>query len=186
MDLFKKTDTELVQSILQKGSEYELLLLVKRHEQSAYNLALKMTGTKEEAEEICQDAFVKSFQDLKHLVDPGKYKAWLLSIVYRKSIDRLRLKKRYFTDLDDSLLVSENQAFEDWGSFSDERISSALSHLSELDRGMITLHYLEGYAVKEIAEMMNLRESNVKVRMMRARNLLKEQMTKKHVNDEQE
>ncbi len=169
-----KTDAQLVRKIIKSKSEYEVMLLVKRHETSAFNLALRTLGVREEAEEACQDGFIKSFLELERLEKPEKYKSWLLSIVYRKCIDRLRLKKHHFVDIQDVALEPELYELPTSFSFSfNEELSLAIQKLSEVDKALITLYYTEGYNIKEVAKITELSESNVKIRMMRARNELK-------------
>ena len=171
-------DQELVSQILRNGSEHALLMLVRKHEQAAFTLAVRTMGNRQDGEEIAQDAFMKSFKALDTLEDRSKYKPWLLRIVYHKCMDKLRLKKNILLDINEESVIDDNLI--DPGPLEDilhqdirKLINQSLLVLAEIDRAVITLFYLEGYSVKEVAKMTDLSISNVKIRLMRARGTLK-------------
>lgn len=177
------SDKELIRQILRRGSEKALLQLVRRHEASVFNLAVRILGDAERAEEVAQDAFLKSFAGLKQLAAPNKYKAWLLKITYHKALDVMRKKKPPVVNMD--------------GYFSDERlkikttesplqalqqaelkvvVAELLKELPTLDRTLLTLYYLEEYSIAEVADTVQLTPSNVKIRLMRARTWLRKRL----------
>lgn len=178
-------DEDLVGEILSSGSEQALMTLVRRHERSVFNLVFRILKKREEAEEVAQDIFLKSFKELKHLEDPSKYKPWLLKIAYRQSIDRVRLKPVQMIEMDDLTLTTTDQVTPDDPLLLLQKeqlkqwVEELLEQLNETDRGILTLYYLEGFAVAEVSEAVGLSKSNVKVKLMRARAFLKNELSRK-------
>ncbi|MEZ4898532.1 MAG: RNA polymerase sigma factor [Saprospiraceae bacterium] len=172
------------------GSERALTQLVRRHEQSTFNLVYRILMDQEEAEEVAQDAFLQSFKELHGLQDWSKYKSWLLTIAYRKAIDKVRLKKRITTELNN--LDTQQGKFLNPPDIVEkmqqirlkQELELLMDKLSELDRGLITLFYLEEFNIPAVADATGLTESNVKIRLMRARIFLKKELEKRHLTKE--
>jgi RNA polymerase sigma-70 factor (ECF subfamily) len=150
----------------------------------------RILKNREGAEEIAQDAFVKSFKELDRLEDPAKYKSWLLKIAYRKSIDQVRLKKVQTIEVDEYAIPED-----DHGTIPDplvllqkkqrnELVEALIEPLNEVDRGILILYYLEDFKVTEVAEATGLSESNIKIKLMRARAWLKSELTRKAIEKE--
>ncbi|MDN5202773.1 RNA polymerase sigma factor [Fulvivirgaceae bacterium BMA10] len=166
------------------------MMLVRKHERSVYNLVFRILKNKEVAEEVAQDVFLKSFKELKHLEDPSKYKPWLLKIAYRKSIDRVRLKKVQMAEIDElSIPVENHNATPDPLELLQkeqlkQQVEELLEQLSEVDRGIMTLYYLEDFKVAEVAAVIGLSENNVKIKLMRARAFLKNELIQRSTGKE--
>lgn len=174
------SDGHYIKEILASGSEKAIFSLVKKYEKSIFNLCFRIVKDREVAEEIAQDAFLKSFKQLKKLDDFTKYEIWLNRIAYHSSLDIIRKKKRYFKELDEIDLVNEtpksNHLLEQMDRVN--AIEHALGEIPAPDAGLITLFYINELNVKEVAEVTKLTESNVKVKLMRIRKQLKELLNK--------
>lgn len=143
-------------------------------------MCYKILRNREEAEEAAQDTFVKFFESLEKLKEPEKMKSWLLSIAYRTAIDYYRRKKPVMADVD---LIAEPAATA--GERPDQQLEKIQSRvllerlfasLDRTDASILTLYYLEDMAVKEIGETLAQSESNIKIRLMRAREYLRGKM----------
>ena len=153
--------------------------LVDAHKNLVYNLAVHMLRNEHDAEELAQDVFVKMHQKLKDFRAEARLATWLYRVVYNLAISRLRRKKKVVFAVDSEPLLDlaqEHQVHRDVMQLETaEReyyLKLALEQLSADDRWMVMLFYWEGKSVEEIAETMQLGVSNVKVRMMRARQKL--------------
>ena len=89
----KNDDVELIRRIL-GGDDNAFPLLVKKYQESVYELALRKTGKSDIAEEITQDTFLKVHQKLDRLEKPQNFESWLHVIATRCCIEWLR--KKYF------------------------------------------------------------------------------------------
>lgn len=144
--------------------------VVKTHSNNLYRFILKMLKNKDCANDIVQDAFIKLWQNLKD-VDFNKAKAWLFTTARNQTLNQLKRDKRI-----DSM--SHHTFNEPYSSNTDfelkELIDKSLDQLPEIQKSIILLRDLEGYDYKEIGEILNLSESQVKVYLFRGRQKIKE------------
>lgn len=177
-------DQHDIRQILSEGSEDALYKLVRRYEKQVFNLCYRVIRNREEAEEAAQDVFLKAFSQLNQLDDPAKFRAWLMRIAYHRAIDYARLVKKRLVELDEA----------GWANIEDEyrpdpedkyrqkerkeRIEEVLVLLPPVENALMNLYYLEEMSVKEVAELTELSESNVKVKLMRTRQLVKSLLKK--------
>ncbi|MBN1416406.1 MAG: RNA polymerase sigma factor [Bacteroidales bacterium] len=162
--------------------------LVEKYKRLAYTLALKLVQVPEDAEEIAQDAFVKAFQALGSFKGKSKFSTWLYRIIYNVSLARLRKKQLSIISIDDdehsdfdvcetddlltTLTLKEQHA----------ALRSALDQLAAEEKALITLYYMNESTIKEITQITGDTESNVKVKLFRARRKLWK-MLKYHFRD---
>lgn len=172
-------DQYYIRRILKEGSEEALYKLVKRYEKAVFNVCYRVLRQREQAEEAAQDVFLKAFQQLNKLDDHRKFGGWLMRIAYHRAIDYARLEKKMPVELDDqgwqriedTVSKTPYQQLVDYDR--KELIELVLAKLPPLENGLMTLFYLEGMNVKEIAELTGLSESNVKVKLFRTREVVK-------------
>ena len=129
-----------------------------------------MRRDEDEANDIVQDAYLKLWEH-KDEVELVKAKAWLFTTAYRTMLNKIkREKKTESMELEnfDEPYTSNNR-FE-----LKQLIDNSLDTLPELQKSIVLLRDLEGYNYKEIGEMLNLNESQVKVYLFRARKKLKD------------
>lgn len=156
------------------GDLHSFSCLITKYEKMAYTLALRLTGNKEEAEEVTQDAFIKAYNALDTFKFESKFSTWLYRIVYRTSLSALRQQK-IFTDYDEARSEELTQDEIDSAASLLERndrreIISRVMRLLPPDESMLlTLYYLEECSVDDICRITDLSASNVKVRLFRGR-----------------
>jgi RNA polymerase sigma-70 factor (ECF subfamily) len=85
-----KDDTIYIRQVLE-GKINAFSYLVDKHKDKAYNLAFRICGNREEAEEIAQDAFLKAFRSLKKFQMKSSFSTWLYRIVYNTAIFQLKI-----------------------------------------------------------------------------------------------
>lgn len=152
--------------------------LVKRYQDYIFNVVIKMLRNREEAEEISQDTFIKAYEVLASFKGEAKFSTWLFKIAYRKSLDRIKKNKRSSTlELVENLTEDVSLDFENGLAImlEEERkeiIKNCILKLPEIEAAIITLYYYEEQSVKEIAEITNLSQDNIKVKLHRSRKLL--------------
>ena len=135
-----------------------------------YRLALSNVGNRADAEDAVHDVFVSYCNASPKFSGKGHEKAWFIRSTVNRCRDILRRRRiREYIPLHDPEL-SEPAAEADGGS----DVFACLSSLDEKYRSVVTLHYLEGYSVDEIARTLRLSRSAVKMRLLRARESLKE------------
>lgn len=160
------------------GNVNAFAILVERYKNMVYTLSIKIVKNKEEAEEISQDAFVKAFKNLKNFKGDSKFSTWVYKIAYYASLDSIKRNKRFsntenIDDLKVRNLSDIKGALEELQEKDRKKvISDALLKLNEDERTILTLFYFEELSIKEIVEVVNLSEDNIKVKLYRSRKKL--------------
>lgn len=121
------------------------------------------------AKDIVQETFIKLWLKVEE-VNAEKVKSWLFTAAYRTMIDQIRKEKKYGADLED-IPTAEMSSASDNPDLND-LLHEALNTLPEKQKTVILLKDYEGYNYKEIGEMTNLSESQVKVYIYRGRKAL--------------
>nr|WP_321353795.1 RNA polymerase sigma factor [uncultured Draconibacterium sp.] len=147
----------------------EYNLAVDNYSDRLYRFVLKSIKDVHMAEDIVQDSFEKLWKNREN-VDGKKVKSYLFTTAYHTMIDRIRKEKRS-TFVEDLSLPEEGRE----NNYSDlsEILTEAVNKLPEIQRMVVLLRDYEGYNYKEIGELTNLSESQVKVYIYRARLFLK-------------
>lgn len=151
--------------------------LVRRYGPVMRAYARRVLGSTSDVDDAVQDAFVTAWQQLPALADVGSVKSWLMRIVSRKCIDRIRVRKDH-ADVDDHEQTAPNASGP--AQISEDRaretaVSRALSRLPEDQRHCWVLKELGEYSYEEIASDMGLPASTVRGVLSRARkNMIRE------------
>ena len=164
--------------------------LVRRHQHRVFAVAGGILRRREDVEDIAQQVFVKAYFSLKRFDQRAAFSTWLYKITVNECWDLLRKKKVrpliYESDL------SEEQARQFDGSEKHrnlgpdtsetlemrQHVDRLLAGIDERDRMMLILKEVEGFAVEEIAQMLDLNANTVKVRLFRARRRIVSQARK--------
>ena len=144
--------------------------IVKTHSGSLYRFILKMLRDSDGANDIVQDAFLKLWQHVDE-VEFIKAKSWLFTTARNTMLNQLKRDKRK-ESMD---AIEGNEPFTRQENFElKELIDKSLDLLPEIQKTIILLRDLEGYDYKEIGNILNLNESQVKVYLFRGRQKIKE------------
>jgi RNA polymerase sigma factor (sigma-70 family) len=180
----KLSDIELIEQTL-GGNQAAYADLIKRHQRFVFTLAMRFAKSREDAEEIAQDCFIKAYRSLSSFQQQSKFSTWLYSIVYTTAMTFLRKKRLDTSSIDDEnvYLQIENQqgSFENNLAEKQSRsyyVNQAISQLLPDDATIITLFYTGEQSLEEIAEALGMEANTVKVKLFRARQRLKEKLEK--------
>ncbi len=191
-------DFNLIQSI-NSGQVDKFHDLVKRYEQKLYNFSLRMCRDHSDAEDMVQDTFLNVFKYLKDFRYETKFKNWLYKVAASTCIKKRRKSKfapERELSLDEFLPSDEAEATDDvpkWALMPldrllDEELAGAVHRgilaIPRKYRMVIVLRDIEGFSTAETAQILNLTESNVKVRLHRARLYLREKLKGYFKNDQ--
>lgn len=135
-----------------------------------YRFIYKNLRNTHDAEDVVQAAFEKLWVN-RHQVDTGKLKSYLFTIAYHQMIDHLRRSRRETST--DHLHETAAGTLEQPQAALRDTLDRALATLNETQRSLVMLKDYEGYSYREIGEIMDLSESQVKVYLHRARILLR-------------
>ena len=169
-----KGDIAYIKQVL-AGKTNAFTYIVDRHKDKAFNLAFRICGNHEEAEEITQDSFLKAYRSLNGFKMKSSFATWLYRIVYNTSVSFVRAKKKGVLSLEDfpadaTDFVADNSSEEEAErEYRNALIGFALQKINEEERGLITLYYYEEMSIDEISDVTGISKSNIKVRLYRAR-----------------
>ena len=152
------------------------------HAVRLYNMSLRILGDSCEAEEIMHDSLLQYYgmKDKSEILDIRK---WLSSVCIRKSIDRLRKRKRFKDFLEDyEDPVMDDTEYDDH-TLDVENIRKALSCIQDNYRLILTLHLFEGYDYQEISQIAGIKEVTVRSLYMRGRRKLAEYLKNRSWTD---
>jgi len=165
--------------------------LVRRHQHRVFAVAGGILRRREDVEDIAQQVFVKAYFSLKRFDQRAAFSTWLYKITVNECWDLLRKKKvrplLYESDLSEEQ-ARQYDSPEKLASFQPdtsetlearEYVDGLLAGIDERDRMMLILKEVEGFAVEEIAEMLDLNANTVKVRLFRARRRIVSQARKR-------
>ncbi len=175
---------------LRNGDRAEFAQLVDAYSAPIYRLGLRMLGNEQDAEDVLQNTFLSALTHLHAFEGRSSVLTWLYRIAVNEALMILRRGKPEVniddTDSsDDNDQISPTQ-FVDWGALpEDELLSSegkqaldtAIQNLPENLRMVFLLRDIQDLSIKDTADTLNLTEANVKVRLLRARLLLREQLS---------
>jgi len=162
-----------------KGDQNAQLQLYNKYVQAMYNIVIRMHPHPMDAEDILQDSFVKVFRNLSSFSGEATLGAWIKRIVINTCLNFLRKNKRIsFVQMEvGDQLEGKNEEWEPPVKM--EAIHHAVKKLPEGCRVVFSLHLLEGYQHKEIAQILDISESTSKSQYHRAKRLLRKELKKK-------
>lgn len=170
---------DLIIARVKQGDHSAFNVLIDEHKAMAFTLALKILKSREDAEEVAQDSFLKAYKNINQFEGKSKFSTWLYTIVYNTALTKLKRRKLIIESSDaisDFNLSNYTESDQEWRKLQrDERssyIKKALDALNEEDALVITLFYLNENSLQEICEITSWEISNVKVKLHRARKRL--------------
>lgn len=138
----------------------------------AFLLAL-CCGKKDDADDLAQDALVKAYLSSAGYQDKGQFRSWLFKIAYNTFLNH-KASMRTMASIEEARTLISNSSSDT--AFQHQDLYLALSTLPPKERSAITLYYLSGYSIKEIASITDTHEDAIKKQLSRGRDKLKERL----------
>jgi RNA polymerase sigma factor (sigma-70 family) len=174
-------DDVLVQGIL-RGDRRAFRLLIERYQNLVFTIALRITASREDAEEVAQDVFIKAYNGLSSWQGKAKLSSWLYRIAYNTALTKIRNQGPGLSSLDDekagnAMIAKAASVYNDAEQvFTAEYVAKAIHMLDAEDAAIITLFYLSEQTLDEIAQVLDIAPNAAKVRLHRARQKLRDKM----------
>jgi RNA polymerase sigma factor (sigma-70 family) len=186
------TDRDVIDLVL-KGNQKKYELLVTKYQGFVFTIALRYTKNREDAEELAQSAFIKAYLNLKDYRGDAKFSTWLYTIVSSLCLSFLRKKKLEVHSLDhESVFEKVNSNESNLRADAVEQhsrvniLNRAMELLNPDDAKVLILFYKAEQSLDEIAQILHIEPNNVKIKLYRARQRLKETMEKQFAREVQE
>jgi RNA polymerase sigma-70 factor (ECF subfamily) len=164
--------------------------LVSRYERKIFRLAMNITQNKEDAEDVMQEAFLKSYSHLKDFQGDSRFYTWLVRITVNEGLMKLRKRRPGQVSLDEKIETEDDlmvRELEDWGPSPEQHYEQA--ELQQILQGVIgdldpafgivfALRDIEDLSTEETAEILGLSVPAVKSRLLRARLKLRQKLNR--------
>lgn len=173
---------------LRNGDRAEFARMMDHFSSQIYRLGLKILGNDQDAEDVLQETFIKAFRSIENFEARSSLSTWLYRIATNEALMLVRKRKPAFeliTDNEDEEDIAP-KAFIDWCCLPEDELLSAESRkfleeavqeLSPSLRLVFVMRDVEGFSIKETADILEITESAVKVRLLRARLRLRESLS---------
>ena len=151
------------------------IIYVEREQEALRGFLLALCcGNKDDADDLAQDALVKAYLSSSGYQDKGRFRSWLFKIAHNTFLNH-RASQKTTISIDDARVQSLPLGGDEGGLHQD--LYLALRTLPPKERSAITLYYLSGYNIKEIAAIIDASEAAVKQQLSRGRDKLRKQLT---------
>ncbi len=176
MDATDVTDLTGVLARARRGDSEAFRLLVEQHSRRAFQLAYRITGNQQDAEDVVQESFIRAYRQLSRFEARAHFATWLHRIVANCSVDliRSRRSRQDHASMDDiALLEQPHSELPDPERLTEsariERsVAAAMGELTPLERAAFTLRHYEGRSIAEIGKTLGLGTSATKHSVFRA------------------
>ncbi len=147
------------------------IAMVEREQEALRGFLLALCcGKKSDADDLAQDSLVKAYLSSAGYQEKGRFRSWIFKIAYNTFLNH-KASCRTMDTLDEARTIVSSQSAE--SSFEHQSLYLALRTLPPKERSAITLYYLNGYDIKEIATITDTSEDAVKKQLSRGRDKLK-------------
>jgi RNA polymerase sigma-70 factor (ECF subfamily) len=162
----------------QAGDRAAFATLVERYRETVFAYAFARTASREEAEDLAQETFVRAYQGLRGLRQPGTWEAWLMRIARNLCNDLLRRRRVRHTEPIDVEWLAGGPSPEALALAGERRreLGRAVAELPEALRIPVLMHYASGRTYREIAMALGLPHSTIVGRIARALALLRRRL----------
>ena len=173
------SDEQIVERV-KNGETYLFEIIMRRYNQRLFRVIRGILNNEVEAEEVMQEAYVRAYQHLDQFAGRAKFSTWLTKIAVYEAYARLKQRQRTssFDNYLEELMATSDRSPEERTFDSEMRslLERAVQSLPDDYRAVLMMRDVEGMSTAETAECLNISEQNVKVRLFRARAMIRRQL----------
>lgn len=175
MNLKKLSDEQLVSLYIESQKNIYFEQLYDRYADKIYRKCLSFVKDEAKAEDFTHDVFMKLVLNIGTYRETAKFSTWLYSITYNYCIDQIKIAKRYHENsIEDYFDVIDDDSSEtDVAEMEAHRLHQALQQIVPEDKSILMMKYQDEMSIKEISGNLDISESAVKMRLLRAKDKLK-------------
>lgn len=174
----ESTDEQLAK-LVQGGEVEKFGVLMERYQGKLFRYGKKFLSSEDNIEDVVQDVFIKTYQNIKSFDTSQKFSPWIYRIAHNTYINAIKKDSRgplYLFDFDTLIshtVTEDSVAREQEQKEMKEMVDKGLSEIELKYREILILFYIEDLSYKEISDILHIPVGTVGVRIMRARELLK-------------
>ena len=170
-------DQILINQIIE-GDANAFTILIDRYKDLVFTLALRMLKNREEAEEVAQDTFIKTYKSLDKFKGHSKFSTWIYRVAYNTCLDRIKKNKKHLKDVEINeftahQVLSINNVLDTLEAKEQkDAIQRCINILPSEDSFLLTLYYFDDLSLAEISEVIGITSNSIKVKLFRCRKKL--------------
>jgi len=188
-------EQQLIRQIL-NGNVKLFEEIIHQYQKLVVSIAMRFTNSQYDREEVCQEIFIKVYQNLDSFKFNSKLSTWIGKIAYNHCVNYVKKNSKYFsTDLFDEIdeIATVDNSFDNLhitleNNFENDQIYSLInkkiSQLPKLNQTIVNLFHMQEMSYLEISEMLDLPQGTVKSYLFRSRKLLKEKLLSSYKEEE--
>ena len=174
MNVKKFTDEQLVAHFIETQKNLYFEQLYDRYSDKVYRKCLSFVKDDAKAEDFTHDIFLKLVLNLSSYKETAKFSTWLYSITYNYCIDQTRVSKKYAeVGLDDNFDVSDDDDDAEIAELEAQQLNKAMKLILPEEKSILMMKYQDDLSIKEISDSLDISESAVKMRLLRAKEKLR-------------
>jgi RNA polymerase sigma-70 factor, ECF subfamily len=175
----QKSEAEIVVRVL-KGDRQAYAMLVDAYKSPIYNLAYRMTGSSDDADDLTQETFIRAYQYLWRFDTSRKFFTWLYSLALNLIKSHLQKKNKYQKSSEElnAHFLSDKNPSPETELMETQEIDVYLLRLEHESRAMLLMKFYQGLTFEEIAQITGKSLSAVKMSVYRGLEKLKDLMSK--------
>ncbi|WP_323788100.1 RNA polymerase sigma factor [Psychroserpens sp.] len=170
-------DQTLINQIVE-GDTNAFAVLVDRHKDLVFTLALRMLKNREEAEEVAQDTFIKTYKSLDKFKGDSKLSTWIYRVAYNSCLDRIKKNKKHLNTIEinefntHQVLTIDNALDKMETKERNVAIQKCIDILPSEESFLLTLYYFDDLSLDEISKIVGITANSIKVKLFRSRKKL--------------
>jgi RNA polymerase sigma factor (sigma-70 family) len=171
------SETSLIEECI-KGNTDAQKELYGKYARKLYAICNRYSDNYQTAEDILQNSFIRIFDHLKSFRSQGSFEGWMKRITINTALASLKKKKPILISIDGDSSIPEIACDEDvFSNLSSKDIIAMIQQIPAGYKEVFNLFIVDGYSHNEISKMLGISEANSKLRLNRARNMMKEKLT---------
>ncbi|MBU3926292.1 MAG: sigma-70 family RNA polymerase sigma factor [Bacteroidetes bacterium] len=171
-------DLSIVNRIRQ-GDSQSYAVLVDRYKDRVFSLVLGIVRSREVAEEVAQDVFIRAYSSINKFRGESSFSTWLYRIAYNTAISETRKRKMPLVSLEEREHLTARISYEEEDDFVEERhqqLKRAITELNPEEQLILQLYYREEKSVEDLSLCLNQTNANIKIKLFRLRNKIRSMM----------
>jgi RNA polymerase sigma factor (sigma-70 family) len=174
MNVKKLTDEQLVAHFIETQKNLYFEQLYDRYSDKVYRKCLSFVKDDAKAEDFTHDIFMKLVLNLSSYKETAKFSTWLYSITYNYCIDQTRVSKKYSeVGLDENYDLADDDDDAEIAELEAQQLNKAMQQILPEEKSILMMKYQDDLSIKEISDSLDISESAVKMRLLRAKEKLR-------------
>ena len=172
------TNDQILINQIVEGDTNSFTILVDRYKDLVFTLALRMLKNREEAEEVAQDTFIKTYKSLEKFKGDAKFSTWIYRVAYNSCLDRIKKNKKHLNNVEineftEHQVVTIDNALDNMETKErKEAMQRCINTLPSEESFLLTLYYFDDLSLDEISKIVGITANSIKVKLFRSRKKL--------------